>query len=341
MLDGENNAITMCVIWLFVNLVSENKEIRDYFITSQLYNKILNLAEKETVINTYASHVATLVSNLHKQTSHVEPDAIILEKSTLLICSFFKLDNKEVYLDSLWALANLTNSENPFVLNIIAFSGAVEKLIEIMKNNMENGKIKCAFLKVIGNLSSGKDFIITYLISLNILDLVAQLFNDTFFAIRREAGWIFANVAAGSKDHVNFLIGNGYLDIIKQKLQDNNIYVVTEAVWFICNIISGSDFEMKLTLIAKYSILETLLECLKINNEKIVLLTLDSLKCIFDEHKKLNFNNGHSTENNIFAQQFSKIGGIDVLEKLQESESEKIYLKVYELIKESFVLNSI
>jgi hypothetical protein len=239
MLDGGNNAISVCVIWLFLNLIPDSEEIHDLFLASKIYNKILDMAAKETVNKAFASNVATLLGNLYKQTGYEEYDNNMEEKSTALICKYLKLynDGTFIFLDSLWALINLTYFlKNHGTFKIIVDSGVIEMLIGVMRKNMGDQKIKCALLKIIGNFScSEKDIIISDLMRLNVLDVVAELLNDAFFAVRREACWIFANVA-GSEDRVTFLIVKGYLDKIKQRLIDDDKTVVTEASRFIYNL---------------------------------------------------------------------------------------------------------
>jgi hypothetical protein len=339
LLTTNSKEILTCLLWLFQNIVADSKEIRDFFVTSQLYGKILDIVSTNNIMSDVAIQIATLISNIHKIVSQIEPDNSIIEKSTQLVCSLIKLNNKETLIDCIWALANLTNVENSNIQNIIALSGVLETLITVMKSNLEDGRIKSAFLKILGNLSSGKDTIVNYMLNLGTLDLIVHFLSDQFFAIRRETIWVFANVAAGTKEQVQFLLNNGYMDIIKERLADNSMAVVTEAVWFISNCIAGSDLEMKLSLIARYSIFDILIECLKINNEKVVLLTLEALKSIFTEFKKINFDHNENTQN-LFVQQFIKAGGGDILEKLQDAESDKVYQEVITIIREYFPVNN-
>jgi hypothetical protein len=335
MLDGGNSEISGCVILLFVNLVCDSEEIRNFFTTSELYNKILDLAMKQTVNNTYSSNVAILIRNLHKQSGYVEHDANVSKKSTTLICRYLKLHDGEIFLDCLYALDTLTYFENTSIFKIIADSGVIEMLIEVMRNNMGNEKIKSAFLKLIGNFSSFQsDFTMNYLINLNVFDIVAELLNDTLHTVRRLTCWIFSNVAA-SEDHINFLIDKGYLDKIKQMLTDDDITVVTEAVWFISNMINCSNLDMKAELVTKFSILQALVYLLYIDNEKIIILALDTLKSIFHANKMLNLENTDFSKN-LFANYFIELGGVDILGKLQGAGREKIDLEVDELIEEYF-----
>jgi hypothetical protein len=333
--DGGNSEISGCVILLFANLVCDSEEIRNFFTTSELFNKILDLAIKLTVNNTYTSNLAILIRNLPKQSGLFEHDYNILKKSTELICRYLKLHDGEIFLGCLYALYNLTYSDNFSIFKIIVDSGVIEMLIDVTRNNIGNEKIKSTFLKIIGNFSSFKsDFTMNYLINLNIFDIVAELLNDNLYTVRRLACWIFSNVAA-SEIHINFLIDKGYLDKVKQMLTDDDITVVTEEVWFISNMINCSDFEMKAELVTKFSIMQTLVFLLYIDNEKIVLLALESLKSIIDANKMLNLENTDFSKN-LFANYFIELGGVNILGKLQGAGREKIDLEVDNLIEEYF-----
>jgi hypothetical protein len=212
-------------------------------------------------------------------------------------------------------------------------------MVNFTKNNINENKIKLSFMKIIGNLTSGKDTITDYIISLEVPSILAHFLNDPYFQVRRESLWVFANLAAGTKEHISYLMNTGFLDLIRQRLSDNNTAVVTEAAWCISNCVSGSDLDMKINLIAKHSIFEALLDCLQINQEKIILLALEALRAIFAEYKKLNFGDS-SMNSNLFVEQFIKIGGADVLEKLQNSSVEKILIEVHGLINEFFPINN-
>jgi importin subunit alpha-1 len=337
--DYNNKEIVVSILWLFQNMVADNKTIRDYIITSQIYIKILDLMNPETIDEDVAKNISTLISNVHKVGGSIEAPNYIAEKSTEIVCTLMKINNLEVQSDTMWAIANITNLNNSNIAKIILLSHTLEILLDIMKKNMDSNPIKCAFLKIIGNLTSGKDDIIDTLLHLGILNIIVHFLNDPIFSIRRETVWIFSNIAAGTKEHVKALINQGFLDLIKLKLQDSNLFVLTEAVWCISNCVSGSDLETKITLIAKHSILEILRDCLMINNEKIVFLALEALKAIFMDYNRLNFTD-QERHNNLFVQQFISIGGADILERLQESDNERIAEEVYRLIKEYFPIDN-
>jgi hypothetical protein len=340
LLDTGNTEIIISLLWLCQNLVSDKKDVKNFFVTSPFYARIImDLLNTDNIIIQVAQNIVTLIANVHKMMAGtLEPPNHVVEKSTEIVCSLFNYDDRDIKLDAAWALACITNSENQNVPNIISLNGTLEGIVNFMKNNLNCNKFKCAFLKTIGNLTSGKDTIIDYIISLEVPKLIVNFLNDPYFAIRREVLWTYANIAAGTKDHILYLMNQGYLDIVRAKLSDNNLIVVQEAAWCISNCVSGSDLDMKINLIAKHSIFEAFVECLHTSQEKIILLALDALRSIFGEYKKLKF--GDNKSSNFFVEQFIKIGGGDILEKLQTTDNDKVYVEVTSLLKDFFPMNS-
>jgi importin subunit alpha-1 len=314
------------------NLVADCKKIRDTLVKSQLYSKILDLMNPNIVYTPIAHNIVSLITNIHKLEGSENLSNYLVEKSTEILCSVAKANNSDLQLETMWGLANITNSPNPNVPNLIAQSGALENVVTFMKSNMDKRPVKLAFLKIIGNLTSNKDSFIDYIISLGVLGIILHFLNDSEWSIRRETLWMFSNIAAGRKEHIQILISEGYYDNFKLKIKDNELLVKLEAVWCVTNSVACSDLATKMELVRNHSLLETLKECLQINNLKIVLMALEALREIFIEYSKIVLDKN----DNKLVEEFLKIGGGDVLERLQDSEHETVLRVVYNLITEFF-----
>jgi hypothetical protein len=335
LLSTPNTQITVSLLWFFQNLVADKRDIRNTFVTTQLYNKILDIVNPDDVYTPVAQNVATLISNIHKiEKDNIEPPNSVIEKSTKILCSIAKVNNPESQLETMWALANITTSENQNIPAIITQSGCLESLVTLIKHNMDHMAIKNVFVKIVGNFTSYKDNFIDYILTLDVLGVVVHFLNDSLVDIRRETLWLFSNISAGKKEHISYLLTNGYFDLFRLKLKDN-FDVALEAVWCISNCISGSDLELKVRMIKNHQLFETLKDCLLINHEKIVLLAIESLYAVFDDYSSILYGDDHA---NKFVYEFAKIGGDDVLESLQATNSEKVKNALDKLLFDFFPL---
>ena len=122
---------------------------------------------------------------------------------------------------------------------------------------------------------------------------------------------------------------------ICELVKDGDIDVVKEVVWTISNCLSGSDFETCVQL-ARMGVLEAICHVIANYGHKMLLgVALEGLAQAFahgDIIKQIG-------EKNIFVDAFNRIGGLELLEKLQNHNDEDIYRSAVNLLETYYKVN--
>ena len=121
------------------------------------------------------------------------------------------------------------------------------------------------------------------------------------------------------------------MPIIIDKLGKAEFRVQKEAIWVITNLTAGGDFDQIMETLAFEggACLKYLIKLLKCNESGVITTILDAIKNFlihFEKNDRLDD----------LASMIEELGGLETIEKLQESENEEVYNAAYKLLDEYF-----
>jgi importin subunit alpha-1 len=318
------------LIWLITHIAGDNEDGRNGILGSNIFDKILNALESDTVQANILKYGIWLIANISKNTPDIT-DISLFKRLLKILCVFLRCEELNIIYDCLWGVGNFSNTKQVYALRFLLDTGIVPIVMNI--NIKEHPGLAEIPLRIIGNLLTGDDYMVDQLISYNVLSFIEPFFNNPSFLLRREAVWCMSNIAAGTKGQIMTLIDSGIINKIFEKIADPSPEVAREAVWTCSNCIVGSEIEGALRLF-KIGILNAFIYCLSnVKDNTPLCICLEGLKELFNKGKQiLEF----TSQENVFVKKFIEAGGHEALEALQYHANQEVYDKCNSLLENYF-----
>uniref|UniRef100_A0A0N5B8G9 Importin subunit alpha n=1 Tax=Strongyloides papillosus TaxID=174720 RepID=A0A0N5B8G9_STREA len=326
---GSDIALADQCLWAMANIVGDSHELRDYTIglgiidVLEYMNSHIGNYKVETVRT-----IAWTLSNLcrHKQP---HPPLDVMKKIFPLVLSMMQFNDKAVVQDACWALSYMTDGSDDQIM-IAATKECIKILVAMISSNRDS--CVAPALRVFGNFATGNDYLTQLVVDSGILKKVlANLIANEKPVIVKECAWLLSNILAGNQQQIQAVIDAGLLLPILTIFKRGDFKSIYEASWAVSNLVQGGTSKQIFEL-WKVGGLEILCLPLRgsVNNDVFVNL-LDTIYGVL--------NTAREYYPEVFTEmkdQIEECGGLDTIEHLQQSESEKVYQQAYRIVSEFF-----
>ncbi|KAH9590512.1 oligo-1,6-glucosidase ima3 [Schistosoma haematobium] len=266
-----------------------------------------------------------MLSNLCRNRDPPPPRAVIKKLLPYLNRLLQYEGNKNVVVDTAWALSYASDAVNEFIDDIIE-SGCVPLLLRLLASSSAN--LISPSLRAIGNLVIGTDEQTQAILDAGLLTYIPALLNNEKSTVVKEACWVVSNITAGSVDQIDMVISHNIMPCILEIFYKGEFRTQKEACWVISNFISGGT-PAQCAYLLNQNVLRALCNILTVSESKVVLMVLEGIKKLLEISDQYGQLEPACIE-------LETCGGLDKLEELQDHTNVQVYQVAYDLIEKYF-----
>nr|CAD2140607.1 unnamed protein product [Meloidogyne enterolobii] len=317
-------------LWAIANIAGDSVRMRDALFEGGIVPILVELTKKVTpdFDPPFARILAWTISNLCRYKKPPTPFEI-LKQFAPSISILLKHNDLQAQSDACWALSYLTDGTDENIQ--LANKENVMPLLIDFINSGQNSLVSPA-LRTAGNFATGSDELTSVVINSGILTNAAPcLLNSENSGFAKECCWLLSNILAGNAEQIQEVIDAKLLPIIFRILEHGEHKLQCEAGWAVANLAHGGAVNQILAILRVKGSIEAICSNLAVKNNELVANMLEALYVILNTVAS----NDPDRLSKI-CERVEECGGLDKIEKLQEHESEQIYLVSYKIIEEFF-----
>jgi importin subunit alpha-2 len=326
LLSSPNSNVCEQAVWALGNIAGDGAEMRDLVIKHGIVEPLLALVRPDTP-NTFLRNLTWTLSNLCRN-KNPAPSMTVLQKILPTLASFLYYQDKEVIIDTCWALSYITDGPNDKIEAVIK-QGVVPRLVELLQiyHKTEVGILSPA-LRCIGNIVTGSDEQTQCVIEANALPVFHNLLSHHKIGVQKEAAWTLSNITAGTQTQIQAVINADLVPLLVHILATGEMRVQKETAWALTNYTSGASTDQVLYLVS-CQVIKPICDLLSSTDIKLVKVLLDGLCNILLVADKVN----QLEQARLYIEE---IDGLTKIEKLQDSENEEVYKLAYHMVEKFF-----
>ncbi|KAJ5080643.1 importin subunit alpha-4 [Anaeramoeba ignava] len=329
-LDFNNSKIQEQIILLLNNISFENIEYRDFILSFDIINKIINFLNQ---VNDFKMINCVTLFILNLTTRKPSPDFEYFLPFFQIVENLLSFDDLEIIANTCWIISNLSEDSIDNLQEIIDLN-ICPKIINFLDH--PNSRISTPALKIIGNIITGYEEQTQYLLDLGILNQLKSLLFSSREMIRKEACWIISNITGGSFHQMREVVNYGMVPILIKILKQDEYSVRIDASWCLANIaFQGENEDIFLLIYEGY--IEPLCEMLDLDDISTIILSLDSISKILFIGNQVFIEK--DLDQNPYLIPIEEFGGFNKIQFLQNHKNKTISQKSAHILKQYFVFD--
>ncbi|CAP36167.1 Protein CBR-IMA-2 [Caenorhabditis briggsae] len=323
--DGQ---IAEQALWAVANIAGDSAQLRDYVIECHGVEALMHIMSRIDQFTT--SHVRTIAWALSNMCRHQNPHAPLPVLKVLAkgLAALVKHSDRQVRQDACWAVSYLTDGPDEQI-ELARESGVLSTIVSYLD---ESENLIAPALRTLGNVATGNDSLTQSVIDLGVLDRMVQLMEKTrSTSIMKECCWLISNIIAGTQKQIQAVLDAHLLPILVNILKSGDHKCQFEASWALSNLAQGGT-SRQIVAMMEENVVPALCQALNTtHNQDMLNNTLETLYTLM-----LTVQTSYSHKMDILHDEVEENGGLDALERLQESQSESIYTQAYRIITQFF-----
>ena len=331
LLSVSNLEIVGNALWVIGNVAGDGVNMLALLMSLEALQRILMLAGRfrEFPVNIQSSLVWT-IGNFFRLEQAISKRLTF--ETVLLLKDISRPNQEEILVETSWALHHIS-STNQGVRTIVQ-AGFIPHLVSLLEHS--NVKIINAALRTIGSvIAEGDANDLNALKNAGFVEGLERLTEFNFKAMHREIVWILGNVVLDASEEVMSLIQTKLVDFVFRNAVGTGEEIQSEVSFFLISAFTGPidpDFAWKLYETGALEVMRGLLDCCKAAR------TVLNVLCALDGLLELGNSSPSKVEVNPVAAQWEELGGVTMLERLQEFPSSSVYHKTVELMEKYYGL---
>jgi hypothetical protein len=316
--------------WGVANIIGDCAALRDHAIECGFMDLLCHYCTPTKLAGLKVTFIRTLSWVCTNLCRHKQAQLSLQHVSILLpiIKMFIEFKDDSTKADACWALSYTTDTSDE-ILDLTIKSGILDSVREMLGINTP--EMLGPAVRVFGNLTSGSDLHTQKVIDMGILNreipVIMQIANPK---IVKEVVWMLSNVSAGTIGQIQAIIDAGLLPRILHCLRTGDFRTQSEGAWALSNLCSSGNREQVYSL-ATCQVFQYIVPLLNVRHVEFITHILTVIKSVFNAVAAL-----HPNQLEDFKTTFEEVGGIDVVEELQNHENSAIYELCYEIIQTYF-----
>lgn len=342
-------------VWALGNIAGDCEDARDHVIGAGATDPLLHLAARlifaQSTNLQLMRNLSWAISNLNRGRSPAPTDAHMY-KCLEVIVKLTESQDPDVVTDAYWALSYICDARSSSIDMVLA-TPVVQRAIDGLRL-LQQGKgvagqglqeriaeaALSPIIRMLGNIVTGDDRQTDFIIALGLLLVLKAIYQypcDTRKSsrIRKEICWLISNITAGTPAQIDHVIEAGFLEVLVQALRFGEQYIRTEACWAVCNATSQVETHPHQAMrVFKAGCIPALAEFVQSvqKDAKMVTLVLETIGnlLVYGENESLGAENA-------VAEEMEEYGLLDIVEGLQDSESDSVAEKAEAIIRTFFI----
>uniref|UniRef100_A0A1I7U9S0 Importin subunit alpha n=1 Tax=Caenorhabditis tropicalis TaxID=1561998 RepID=A0A1I7U9S0_9PELO len=314
-------------LWAVANIAGDSAQLRDYVIKCHGVEALMMLMKRLDMLTD--SHVRTVAWAFSNMCRHKNPHAP-LEVLRILAKGLVKLvqhPDRQVRQDACWAVSYLTDGPDEQI-ELARESGVLSHVVALFR---EPESLVAPALRTLGNVATGNDTLTQAVIDLGVLSEILPLMEKTkSTSIVKECCWLLSNIIAGTQKQIQAVLDANLLPVLINVLKSGDHKCQFEASWALSNLAQGGT-SRQIAALVEYNAVPALCAALNQTNTDMLNNTLETLYTVM-----VTIQNCYPNQMDHLHEQVEELGGLDALERLQESQSEAVYSQAYRIITEFF-----
>ncbi|CAI2298820.1 unnamed protein product [Caenorhabditis sp. 36 PRJEB53466] len=322
-----NAQISEQSLWAMANIAGDSAQLRDYVIKCHGVEALMHLMDRVETLED--SHVRTIAWAFSNMCRHKQPNAS-LEVLRVLSRGLVKLvqhPDRQVRQDACWAVSYLTDGPDEQI-ELARESGVLRHVVAFFR---EAETLVAPALRTLGNVATGNDALTQAVIDMGTLHEILPLMEKTrSTSIVKECCWLISNIIAGTQKQIQAVLDANLLPVIVNVLKSGDHKCQFEASWALSNLAQGGTGRQVAAMLEENAV-PVLCQSLQQTNTDMLNNTLETLYTLL-----LTVQNNYPNKMDVVHDLVEECGGLDSLERLQESQSEQIYTQAYRIISQFF-----
>lgn len=334
LLSSPSQEVRDQAIWTLGNIIGDGAHYRDLMLENQFLLILCDFIRSQIAANAKISLIRNCVwclSNLCRGKPAVSWGKI--EPALSLISDLLFYPDNTVQADACWAVAYLSDGQIERIGNVIA-AGFIPRLISLLSNTAT--EIQSPALRAIGNIVTGDTEQTQLVVDSGALESLRNLLSSSKQSILREACWAISNISAGSVSQVQALIDVKIFGPLVYLLAHSDLRTRKEACWAISNATTHRvAYPEHVRHLVAQGALQALCDFLRVDDPKMLIVTLDALSNILEVGESDSFHYGGP---NSYAVRIEEIDGLTKIADLQQHREEEVYDKSKNLLQRFFAV---
>ncbi|KJH49850.1 Armadillo/beta-catenin-like repeat protein [Dictyocaulus viviparus] len=311
--QSSNPNLSEQALWAVANIAGDSAQLRDHVIQCNGVEALMALVERLDSLEVgCARTLAWAFSNMCR---HKNPHAPlqVLEVLSKGLAKIIAHPDRQVRQDACWAISYLTDGPD----EQIALAKTSGEFIVRSPN--------CIYLFILTSIPA------QCVVDLKILDEIIPLSERSkSTTVVKECCWLISNIIAGTQTQIQAVIDAGIMPFVIEVLRSGDFKCQFEASWAVANLAQGGTPNQILSLLDDNAIPAL---CISLKQSNVDLLS-NSLETIYTLLATISTCCPERLDE--VRDAIEECEGLNYLENLQESESDKVYAGAYRIITDFF-----
>jgi len=340
LLDSKDDEVVGQTVWCISNIVGDGIKLRDLCIENGIYNKILvviqNTKDKLTLQN-----CAWCLRNFFVKPLPASESVL---SALPLLSRMMASKDLDILRDVCDAVSKITDSSRSDIYAVIVASDIPRKLgflcQRIVNDDLNDTLTEIYIACILGKFAMGTNTQTGKVVHPVILTAMRKMLSRDSGKLNFEVAFALSNMVAGTVSQICIILDSGILESVIEIVDSASFSVKKELVWVLCNFCECAHVKHLKNFLENHKLIEKLCSVLDTSDNELILVVLKSLKKLLCLGQAF-VDAAAGFKINPYRIEIERVGGLDKLEKLQYSESTKIYEKSVDLLGMYFDANPV
>eukprot|EP00043_Microstomoeca_roanoka_P001569 m.33530 g.33530 ORF g.33530 m.33530 type:complete len:526 (-) comp10895_c0_seq1:452-2029(-) len=323
LLSSEDENVREQAIWCLGNIAGEGAELRDLIIGAGILEPLIYTINNNPSLSMLQTAVWVL-SNLCRG-KNPEPNFDIVQHTIPTFLQLLDHEDVSVQADATWALSYLTDGDD-YKIQTVLDAGCAESLVALLGHS--SVRVVLPAIRCVGNIVTGSHEQTQVPIDLGCLQHFANLIQHPKENIKKEICWAISNITAGTREQVATVIEANLIPSVIYCLINGEFKTRKEACFAITNL-TNSGTKANIRFVITQGCIKPLVDLLTVQDIKVVEIALEALQNILKASVQPDGTNPS-------ADWIEEVGGLDIIELLQQHENQHIYTLALSIIENYF-----
>jgi len=331
--ESDNIEFVDNTMYLIGNVMGENSNCRDYFVSRNVIKITVKLLEQyQEELRILVNGVAIIANSMRAKP---KPKFEMIQPCLPLLQHLLHHPSSEVKEHVFWSYSYMSDWSQDFLWECLE-KGITKHLMTFLDS--KNPKLISPALRFVGSYTDLSDPLIEKIVDMELPKHLSRLIHHSKKSIRKESIWALSNLMASTTKVLEITFKTKVCDdfiavSILEKLKKDSIVVKDQCVWFFGNTFGKAPKEALDYMIMKLRVIDVLFEELKVNDKKYLDSLLRAINELLVRGKEISQKEGIQDK---YKSMIQKTGKVERIVQLQNNADETIRNLSMKLIRDFF-----